>query len=199
MVLFLSRLDAKKGLDLLLPAFAILRRQVPDVTLVVAGTGDADFVSGLKAQAAALGIASEIVWPGFLEGEDKQAVFADADLFVLPSYSENFGIAVVEAMAAGLPVIVSDQVAIHREIAQARAGVAVACDITQLSDALARLLSDSTLCRSMCEDGRALVRQNYGSQSVVRKLIGVYDQITGEVSPQNRSPDPNGRCAANLH
>lgn len=177
-VLFLSRLDGKKGLDLLLPAFAKVRATVADVSLVVAGTGETGFVSRLKGQAAALGIAGDVVWPGFLEGDDKQAVFADADFFVLPSYSENFGIAAVEAMAAGLAVIVSDQVAIHREITQARAGVTVGCDVGELTDALTRLLKDSTLCRSMGEDGRALVRRNYASQSVMRKIIGAYNQIT---------------------
>ena len=176
-VLFLSRLDAKKGLDLLLPAFGELRQQMPNVSLVVAGTGEADFVSGLKAKAASLGIASDVLWPGFLDGNDKQAAFADADVFVLPSYSENFGIAAVEAMAAGLPVIVSDQVGIHREISQARAGVTVACDVSQLTHALARLLKNSTLRRSMAENGRALVRQHYSSDAVTRKLIGVYNQI----------------------
>jgi glycosyltransferase involved in cell wall biosynthesis len=181
-VLFLSRLDAKKGLDLLLPAFAILRQQMPNVSLVVAGTGDADFVIGLKAKAASFGMASDVSWPGFLDGHDKQAAFADADVFVLPSYSENFGIAAVEAMAAGVPVIVSDQVAIHHEITRARAGVTVACDVGQLTDALARLLSDATLCRSMGEDGRSLVQQKYSSRAVTRQLIGVYNHIAASCS-----------------
>jgi len=176
-VLFLSRLDAKKGLDLLLPAFAMVRQQMPNVSLVVAGTGEAGFVSGLKAKAASLGIASDVLWPGFLDGDDKQAAFADAQVFALPSYSENFGIAAAEAMAAGLPVVVSDQVAIHREITQARAGVTVACNVNQLADALARLLKSSVLRRSMGEDGRLLVRQNYSSDAVTRKLIGVYNDI----------------------
>jgi glycosyltransferase involved in cell wall biosynthesis len=176
-VLFLSRLDPKKGLDLLLPAFAALRRQVPDVSLVIAGAGDADFVNGLKARAQSLGIAADVVWPGFLDGNDKRAALADADLFVLPSYSENFGIAAVEAMAAGLPLIVSDQVAIHREILQARAGLTVRCDVARLADALARLLADSTLRRSMGESGRALVARRYSSRAVTAELISVYNQI----------------------
>jgi glycosyltransferase involved in cell wall biosynthesis len=185
-VLFLSRLDPKKGLDLLLPAFAMVRQQMPNVSLVVAGTGEADFVSGLKAKAAFLGIASDVFWPGFLDGKEKQAALADADVFVLSSYSENFGIAAVEAMAAGLPVIVSDQVGIHREILQARAGVIVACDVSQLAAALARLLKNSTLRRSMGEDGRTLVRQKYSSEAVTRKLIGMYNQVaTARVTTSN--------------
>jgi len=176
-VLFLSRLDRKKGLDLLLPAFAALRQQMPDVSLVVAGNGEPDFVDGLKSTAESLGIAADVLWPGFLSGDEKHAAFADADLFVLPSYSENFGIAAVEAMGAGLPVIVSDQVAIHREISQARAGMTVGCDISQIAAAMARLLKDSALRRSFAEDGRLLVRQQYSSNAVTRRLIGVYNQI----------------------
>jgi glycosyltransferase involved in cell wall biosynthesis len=187
LVLFLSRLDPKKGLDLLLPAFALLRQQMPDILLVVAGTGETGFVRGLMAQAAALGIQSAVLWPGFLDGNEKQAAFADVDLFVLPSYSENFGIAAVEAMAAGLPVLVSDQVGIHSEITQARAGLAVACDVGQLTDALALLLNDSALRRSMGEDGRALVREKYSSEAVTRKLIGVYNQIAASRSAESDS------------
>jgi glycosyltransferase involved in cell wall biosynthesis len=189
-VLFLSRLDPIKGLDLLLPAFAKLRRQVPNVSLVVAGTGETEFVNGLKAKAESLGIAADVLWPGFLEGIEKQSALTDADLFVLPSYSENFGIAALEAMAAGLPVIVSDHVAIHREISQARAGMTVACDVNQITDALARLLSDSTLRRSMAEDGRCLVRQKYSSDAVARMLIGVYDQVAATRDAAGRSGLP---------
>jgi glycosyltransferase involved in cell wall biosynthesis len=80
-------------------------------------------------------------------------------------------------MAAGLPVIVSDQVAIHREISQAGAGLTVKCDVGPLTDALARLLDDPTLRRSMAEAGRSLVRQKYSAGAVTRMLIGAYKQI----------------------
>src|SRR5947207_5580982 len=79
-VLFLSRLDAKKGLDLLFRAWTKVRDRAPQASLVIAGTGPAEFVNGLKADAAALGLGSEIVWAGFLEGEAKQAALADADV-----------------------------------------------------------------------------------------------------------------------
>ena len=176
-ILYLSRLDTKKGLDILLRSFASVRRQVPDASLVIAGTGQAEFVSGLKAEAAALGIESDVLWPGFLADDEKQAALADADLFVLPSYSENFGIAVVEAMAAGLPVVVSQQVGIHHEIAQAQAGLVVSCDAGELAAALVQLLNDSTLGRSMGENGKSLAHQTYSSDAVTRKLIGVYNEI----------------------
>src|SRR5262249_51989107 len=86
-VLFLSRIDQKKGLDLLLPAFAQLRPARSDVALVIAGEGHPAFVGTLRAQAQRLGIANDIYWAGLLNDDEKVEALADADLFVLPSYS----------------------------------------------------------------------------------------------------------------
>jgi glycosyltransferase involved in cell wall biosynthesis len=176
-VLFLSRLDTKKGLDLLLRAWTTVRVEAPHACLVVAGTGPTEFVDGLKADAAALGIESDIIWAGFLEGEAKQAALADADVFVLPSYSENFGIAAAEAMAAGLPVVVSDQVGIQGDIKRARAGVIVSCNSTELASALVRLVNDAIVRRSMGQDGRSFALMSYSSDAVTKKLIRLYNQI----------------------
>ncbi len=187
LILFLSRIDAKKGLDLLLRAFATVRQQVPGAALVVAGDGQAGFVSGLKVEAASLGIASDVHWVGFLADEEKQSTLADAELFVLPSYSENFGIAVVEAMAAGVPVIVSDQVGIHREIAQAQAGLVVSCHEAELASALVQLLHDPTLGRSMGENGKSLARRHYSSDALTHRLIGLYNEIALPPEPPRTS------------
>jgi glycosyltransferase involved in cell wall biosynthesis len=184
-ILFLSRLDEKKGLDLLLTAFASVRQQLTQATLVIAGTGDPGFVADLKARASSLGIVSDVLWAGFLEGDAKQAALADSDIFVLPSYSENFGIAAAEGMAAGLPVIVSDQVAIHGDVTRARAGLVVPCDAGELTTALVRLLRDVTLRRRMGEDGQSFVRQNYSNSAVTRKVIAAYNQIATPTARAN--------------
>jgi glycosyltransferase involved in cell wall biosynthesis len=176
-LLFLSRFDEVKGLDLLMRAFAEVRQQMPRVSLVLAGDGQPAFVSGLKAEAIRLGIERDVVWPGFLDGDLKQAALADADVFVLPSYSENFGIAVAEAMAAGLPVVVSNQVGIHRDIQQARAGIVVPCDVASIAAALVQLLDDAALCRSMGDNGQSLVHRCYSSHAVTQKLVTLYNQI----------------------
>jgi glycosyltransferase involved in cell wall biosynthesis len=176
-VLFLSRLDVVKGLELLLHAFARVRADVPDAVLVLAGSGDEQFVRELKTMTVSLGIAPEVVWTGFLADGQKQAALADADVFVLPSHSENFGIAVAEAMAAGLPVIVSDQVGIHRDVADARAGLVVPCQVDELANALIRLLHDPALRKAMGRAGACFARQQYSSEAVTRKLISVYNEI----------------------
>jgi glycosyltransferase involved in cell wall biosynthesis len=154
-----------------------LCRQVPDAVLVVVGDGPHGLVDRLHADAASLGIAADVLWTGFLAGDDKDAALADADVFVLPSRSENFGLAVAEAMAAGLPVIVSDRVGIHDEIAAASAGLVVRCDAGDLARAMARLLTDPGLRARLGAAARSLARRNYSSHAVTTRLIGAYDSI----------------------
>jgi glycosyltransferase involved in cell wall biosynthesis len=112
-----------------------------------------------------------------VQGADKLAVLADADLFVLPSYSENFGIAVVEAMACGLPVVISDQVNIWREIEGDGAGLVTPCEAGAVADAIARLLADPELRRRMGAAGRAAVAQRYSWDKVGEQLEAAYARI----------------------
>ena len=175
-VLFLSRLDSKKGLNLLLPAFAKVRISHPNTILVVAGDGDPVFVRGVKREADQLCLSDGIIWTGFLRGERKSAVLADADIFILPSFSENFCLAAVEAMAAGIPVIVSNQVGIHREIAMARAGLVVECTVKQIESALGKLLSSAQLRVSMGVNGVALAKQ-FSARISTTTLVDEYTRI----------------------
>jgi glycosyltransferase involved in cell wall biosynthesis len=120
--LFLSRIHRKKGCDLLLEAFGRVAVDT-ELDLVVAGPDEEGLQALLEAQAARLGIAGRVHWTGMLEGDVKWGVLRAAEAFVLPSHQENFGIAVVEAMACGVPVIISDKVNIWPEIAQDKAGI----------------------------------------------------------------------------
>jgi glycosyltransferase involved in cell wall biosynthesis len=183
-ILFLSRLDSKKGLDILLPAFAILNTRVPS-TLVLAGDGDAVFVASLREQASCLGLDDSIVWAGFLAAEEKMAALADADLFVLPSYSENFGNAVVEAMACGLPVVISDQVGIHREVAAAGAGLVTTCQVETLVDRLEELSADPIRRRQMGAAGQQLVCERFMVGAVTRQLIELYTSVCSSQSTES--------------
>jgi glycosyltransferase involved in cell wall biosynthesis len=176
-ILFLSRFDRKKGLDLLIEAFARVRNQGLNAVLVLAGSGDPDLVAQLKQDAERLGIASDVVWAGFLAGDDKWAALGDADVFVLPSYSENFGVALVEALASGCPAVLSDQVGIHREISRAGAGLVTPCRAEDLARALLAVLTDSTLRRRMSENGVRLARQQFSPDAVGRKLAETYAAV----------------------
>jgi glycosyltransferase involved in cell wall biosynthesis len=176
-ILFLSRFDRKKGLDLLFEAFSRVRNECPDAVLVLAGTGDPEWVASLKINAERLGIASDVIWAGFLTGEDKWAALSGADVFVLPSYSENFGIALVEALACGCPVVLSDQVGIHREISRAEAGLVTPCRVEELSRALLNVLNDAALRRRMSENGVRLARQQFSLEAVSRQLAAAYAAV----------------------
>lgn len=177
--LFLSRLDPKKGLDLLLAALACARSRRPDLVLVIAGSGDPGFEQGVRRDAARLGLGDSIYWAGFLSDKEKLAALADADLFVLPSYSENFGVAAVEAMAARLPVVISDQVGIHREVAAARAGVVVPCERESLADALLRVAFDASLRMELGARAQDLVRRRFSIQAMTAAVATMYQEVLG--------------------
>lgn len=174
-LLFLSRIDPKKGLDLLLSAFAQLRQSYSDIVLVIAGDGNAAYLTELKALTQQLGIADAIIWTGFLTGQAKLAALAAADLFVLPSYSENFGIAVVEAMAAGLPVVISDQVGIHHEVSKSNAGLVTPCTKEPLVAALRKLIANASQRQRLGSNGRQLVNEFFSQEAMTRRLSAMYE------------------------
>lgn len=121
-LLFLGRLHPKKGCDLLIEALARASDPESSVALILAGPDQVGWEQNLRALVARLDLTSRVVFAGMLEGEMKQAAFAGADAFILPSHQENFGMSVVEALAAGLPVLISDRVNIWREIDSSHAG-----------------------------------------------------------------------------
>jgi glycosyltransferase involved in cell wall biosynthesis len=122
-LLFLSRLHEKKGCDLLIEAFSEVARADERLRLVVAGPSEGGYRSRLEAQAKARGVEQRVIFTGMLSGDLKWGAYRAAEAFVLPSHSENFGLVIVEALACGLPVLISSKVNIWREIADARAGL----------------------------------------------------------------------------
>jgi glycosyltransferase involved in cell wall biosynthesis len=185
-ILFLSRLDPKKGLDLLLRAFAEVHRQherrpstqdgCPPL-LVIAGEGDDQFVNGLRRLAGELGIANAILWTGFLGGDDKWSAMAAASLFVLPSYSENFGIALAEAMAAGLPCVVSDQVGIAVDAKEYEAGLVVPCEVGAVFSAMQLLVHDPDLRNRLGANALRLVKDRFSLEAMSNSLVKLYERV----------------------
>jgi len=173
-LLFLSRLNFKKGLDVLIPAFA--RAGLPDWQLVLAGPDDG-MEPQARAWAAEHGIADRVSFPGMLVGADKLAAFRDAEAFVLPSYSENFGIAIVEAMACGLPVLISDRVNIWREIEAAGAGAVAPPEVTAFAVLIAGLAADPARAQAMGAAGRTLATTVYAWDRIAAELEAVYARV----------------------
>jgi len=123
LILFLGRIHEKKGCDLLIEAFARVCARMPDIHLVMAGPDTVGWGATLQARSTQLGVAHRISWPGMLAGDQKWGAFHASDVFCLPSHQENFGVAVAEALACGLPVLMSDKVNIWREIQSDAAGL----------------------------------------------------------------------------
>jgi glycosyltransferase involved in cell wall biosynthesis len=112
-----------------------------------------------------------------LEGDDKLAVLGDADVFVLPSYGENFGFSVVEAMVCGVPVIISDKVAIWREVETGGAGKVAPCNGNSFAEAMLSLLNSPDVAERMSENGKTLVRKRFQWSSVALDLENAYRSI----------------------
>lgn len=180
-VLFLSRLHEKKGLDILAAAFGRAAKKFPDLHLVLAGPDDgiAARLNGWLRQA---GIADRTTFTGMIEGEDKRAALAAATLLALPSYSENFGIAVLEAMAGGLPVAISDQVNLWREVEGGGAGLVSPCDAGAFTAILERLLGDPAKARRMGQAGRTLARERFSWPRIAVELETLYADVAARRS-----------------
>ena len=183
-VLFLGRINFKKGLDLLARAFGDLARQRADVHLVLAGPDDDGYGATVRRWLGEAGVLERCTIAGMQVGAAKLAALHRADVFVLPSYSENFGVTVVEAMACGLPVVVSDRVNIWREIAEARAGLVVPPDAGRISRALAAVL-DHPDRAGMAERGRRLVAERFTWPAAGARMLDVYHEIV------DRTPLPD--------
>lgn len=176
-VLSLSRLDPKKNIEGLLRAFARLEGRGLDASLVVAGAGDAAYVSSLAALAASLRIERRVVWLGEARGARKAAAFAAADLFVLPSFSENFGVAAVEALSAGAPCVLGRGVAIAGNVESAGAGVAVDPSPEAIAAALERLLRDDAARARMTGLARELAARDYSTEKMAGRLVELYRSL----------------------
>jgi glycosyltransferase involved in cell wall biosynthesis len=176
-VLFLGRLHVKKGFDLLIPAFDEVRKRIGNAQLVIVGPENDDHGQDVRAWVTERNLDSAVHFVGPLVGDDVVKAYVDADVFALPSYTENFGMTVVEAMACGLPVVISDQVNIHHEITAATAGLVTQCDVGQVADALHSLLLDVDLRRTMGDNGRRLVQERYAWPAIVDALTKEYEAV----------------------
>jgi glycosyltransferase involved in cell wall biosynthesis len=176
-VLHLGRLNFKKGLDILIGAFANVAGELEDTHLVIAGPDNEGLGIQLRRRLAELGLSRRATFTGMLQGEIKLAAFRDASVFALPSYSENFGIAVVEAMACRVPVVISNRVNIWREVESAGAGLVTECDVDSCAAALLTALKNNERARAMGEKGHELVTARFAWSSVGEKLERIYREI----------------------
>jgi glycosyltransferase involved in cell wall biosynthesis len=172
MVLFLSRLHPAKGLDLLVPAFKHAVARVPRAQLVIAGP-DYGAQAATERLVADLGLGGSVHLTGPLFGASKWQALVDADAFVLPSRYEGFSMAVLEAMACGLPTVITTTCHFP-EAARAGAALETGCSADELAAALCTLLADLPAARAMGQRAAALVRERYTWTEVSRHLESLY-------------------------
>jgi glycosyltransferase involved in cell wall biosynthesis len=166
--LFMGRLHERKGVQVLIEAFQSL--SMPDARLVIAGPD-----AGLLAQISPLA-GERIVLTGFLDGAERLAAFAAADVFALPAVGEGLPMVALEAMGAGLPVILSPECFLP-EVAMQGAGLIVEPDIAPLSAALRQLLSDAVQRQAMGDCGRVLVEKHFTWDAAALKLETLYRSL----------------------
>ncbi|MCG2778118.1 MAG: glycosyltransferase [Desulfobacterales bacterium] len=152
--LFLSLLYYKKGLNLLIPAIKKVSINYPNIKLIIAGSDLGGYEKKVRAWIQKYELKDRIIMPGFLSGQDKQDAFAGSDCFVLPSMNENFGIAVVEALSAGLPVLISDNVYIWKEIIEEGGGWVCNYSIESLIDSITGILKSPSDLKNKKENSR---------------------------------------------
>ena len=175
MILFLGRIHYGKGVELLVPALAQMRRK--DATLVVAGPDAEGFGRTIDELIARHGVDGRVVFTGMIGGEEKLAALVDADLLALPSWHENFGLAVIEALAAGTPVVISDQVNLHPEITAAKVGGVVPLDVAALAKELDRWLDDHELRSDAADAAPSFVRERYDWNKIATRWVGHYQKV----------------------
>lgn len=178
-VLFMSRIEPKKGLNILIPALEkVLEKQI-NFQFILAGSNpqDPEYEAKIKQQIQQSPIAEKTIITGFVTGKVKTALLKVADLFVLPSYYENFGIAVAEAMATGTPVVISKGIYIWEDVEQAQAGWVGNNDIDDMAN-----LIETALQNQPERQRRGLNAQNYALQyyswdAIAQQMIQAYQQV----------------------
>ena len=176
-ILFLSRVHVKKGINYLVEAASQLREELQGYKIIVAGEGDEEYVASLKKQILDLGLQDMIELIGGVYGEQKWELFRQADFFVLPTHSENFGLAIAEALASGTPVITTVGTP-WSDLNTSHSGAWIEIGAQPLVDTLRRFLSlsDEDL-EEMGKNGRKLIETRYSAKVMAQEMMRVYQVV----------------------
>lgn len=176
-ILFLSRVHPQKGVNILIEAVGKLKKELVGYTITIAGPGEESYLEELRTQAIQCGVADIIHFAGAVYAEEKWPLYRKADLFVLPSWSESFGIVVAEALACGTPVITTKG-APWEDLSAYNCGWWIGIGTDPLTDALHQflVLSEQDLERMGC-NGRRLVEEKYNSAIVAKQFAEMYKSL----------------------
>jgi len=185
-LLFLSRLHEKKNVPLLLRALASVASASRPIELTIAGDGDGGYRRELEQLAQELGLQARVRFLGHVDGDAKQRVLLDADCFVLPSAHENFGLAVAEALAAGLPVIVTPGVALSRDVGEAGAGLVTDATAEALAFAIVWASEHPAALVEMGDRAWQLARRELSWETTCGRLAALYDDLASSRRREGR-------------
>jgi glycosyltransferase involved in cell wall biosynthesis len=186
MVMFLGRVHPGKGAEYLAPAMAQVK--VPGAMLVVAGPDSEGFRGVIERQIAKLGVQDRVLFTGMLTGSQRVEALVDADLFALPSDHENFGMSIVEALAAGLPVLVSERVQIYRELVRGGVAGVVSRKPEELAVELTRWLTDHELRRAAAAKARPFAWEHYNWNKIALRWGREYARLIAACPGHGRTP-----------
>lgn len=178
-ILFLGRIDPKKGLDLLAPAFAKVLDHFPTAHLVIAGPDNIGFLPTVQSYFEKAQCFHAVTFTGMLTGDLKKAALAAAQVYVAPSYSEGFSISVLEGMASGLPCIITTGCNFP-EAATAQAAYVVDINSESIAHALIQCLANPQAAQEMGQQARQLIFSDYTWDSIAKKMIRVYEAILND-------------------
>jgi len=173
LILFLGRIDPKKGLDLLAIAFEKIHDQFPEAHLVLAGPDNIDFSPTVKGYFSEANCLEAVTFTGMLTGSLKYAVLAAADIYVAPSYSEGFSVSVLEGMASGLPCVITTGCNFP-EAGMEKAALEIDIDAQQLTDALLWCLINPEEAQQMGDHARKFIFNNYTWEGIAKKMEKIY-------------------------
>jgi glycosyltransferase involved in cell wall biosynthesis len=174
--LFLGRIVPVKNLECLLDAWPLVRRKMPTALLEIAGEGEPAYVRTLHERAVRLGIDSSVAFRGFVTGDKKERLLSQATLVVLPSLHENFGVAVLEAVEAGVPVLVSPEVQLADFVRAENAGKVVESMPEPVAGAILEMIGTEgeELRARVHERGPEIVARNFSPQTIGELLSAMY-------------------------
>jgi glycosyltransferase involved in cell wall biosynthesis len=178
-LLFLSRVQYKKGIEHLIDAIEILRDRGRDLVAVIAGSGDDDYLTSMKARAEAGGLGDRILWTGHVGGDLKWSLYAASDVFALPTSQENFGFVFFESLAAGTPVITTDLVDTRDEIARSGGGVIVPQSASAFADAIESFMDGRRDAGVMGDAGRRWTLEHLDTATVAARFERLYEDCVG--------------------
>jgi glycosyltransferase involved in cell wall biosynthesis len=175
-ILFIGRLNWKKGLDILFSAFSKLVDKDASYKLLCVGPDDDDYRQQIEPLLSARA-KERVVFTGMLSGADKVAAFNAADMFVLPSYSENFGMTVIEAAKYKVPMIISNKVGLAEEVLQHQAGLVINTDVDALLDAIQTLSNDDALAQRLVFNAYEMFEQQFQISQVAQAFHRLYQGL----------------------